>query len=74
MTDIIINRISELKSKVNRDWATVIGHRMHKNPRTIRAYAMGTRGVSSGYHLIVLKHLTDLDKQKSEQINKLLNS
>ena len=71
MTQFIINRISELIPTVNKDWAEVIGRKMQKEPGTIRAYARGKRGVRSGHHLQVLKHLKTLYEENNAEIEKL---
>ena len=74
MTDLIFIRIKELIPKVNRNWAIIIGNKMQKTPNTIRAYSRGERGIKSGNHVLLLKHLTTLERENAEEIKELTNS
>jgi hypothetical protein len=67
---VVFDKISELKKRIPY-WAEKISEQIGKKPGTIRAWSTGDRGMTKGCHILLLEHLTKLDQERSDKIQKL---
>jgi hypothetical protein len=70
-TDLVLEKIQKLLNNAPHDWADRIAAKMGKGTGSIYAYSKGERGVRRGYPVEVLRHLTEMVKEKEKEIKKL---
>jgi imidazole glycerol phosphate synthase subunit HisF len=68
---LLIEKIAELIKKAPHDWAERIAEKMGKGAGSVYLYSKCERGMRRGYPLEVLKHLTEMVKEKEKEIKKL---
>lgn len=69
--DLVLEKIQKLLNDAPHDWAERIADKMGKCPGSVYAYSKGERGLRKGYHIEVLKQLTEMVKEKEREIKKL---
>lgn len=69
--DLVLEKIQKLLNDAPHDWAERIAERMGKCAGSVYAYSTGVRGIRKGYHIEVLRQLTEMVKEKEREIKKL---
>ena len=71
--DEVLKKIQELIPKAPSSWKDSIAAHMGKSTESITKYVAGGRGMKSGYHKEVLRHLKELVAEENERTKKLLS-